>query len=622
MPGLTGFSTLAPASPEALRADLERMTRALCPRLFSAAAAREAGWRREEHLGAGLACRVEAHPGPLGASSGITTRRGLTLAFEGYLVGEGQVGAALREDLLDRFERRGLDCVADLSGSFQFLFQDGERTWLYADPLASRRLFYRHDPGTGTLAFAPEIEPLLALSVFGTPGSFRLDPANLVHLLSAGRCFAGGSPVAGVRQLLPGQGLSFQDGQPRSRRHASYRIEPREELEVTTAAVALEEALEEAILERWRMAERPAILLSGGYDSRYLFHTIAGAAAAAGGDPGRIRTVFWGEGLDRPGSDADIAERCARAAGTRHRAFEWRADSLPELFAASFRAQSGMTDYALSHADDVRILRQLVEDDGVDALFRGDEGFGPSGPAPESADEALASLFLDPATAVEGSEGWFTAGGAEYAAAHEEERRRAFEDLPLDPLLLSPHELRDTLYVRQRLPSLHHHLNYHKAHGLEMINPLLDGRVLAINRHLPSAARVNKTLFRRLFARRFARELEIPIATAGNGIDWPRALRRQPALAKFFAERLDALPPPLDRSFFLARLRDLLADRPLPPRPFPESSVRRRIPREKLLFRAVLIGEWARGEREGWMVGQKPARSKRPSRARREKLQG
>jgi asparagine synthetase B (glutamine-hydrolysing) len=555
MPGITALSAPSEISAATGLSAMER-------KLWSGAV----GLRRESWTGDGFACAVHTRR----ETSGVVARHGACLAFEGYLVDfpEGD-GRALPDRLLDGFLDHGPAFLERLNGSFQIVVhQDGE-TRVFADPTGSRRLFYTADERG--LFVAPEMGPLIDLR-----RGEKLDPANLVQFLVSGRFFAGQSLLPWVRQVLPGESLLWREGRLERRRHFLY--EASAGTERPGLLDELGNLIERVILRAAAGSESPVVLLSGGYDSRYIFHVLARSMD----DPRRLGSVLWGERMDVPGSDNHAAENVARRYGIQHLALPWRTEMLPEQFEEMFLAQSGMTEMVFTHSDELSIFSGLAGL-GFRSAWRGDEVFGPKGGKPDDTRAALATFSMGRANDVAGSGRWLLGGGAGWIADH----GAVIDDLvaaaPSDPS-----DLRDTIYGRERLPALLQHHNYHKLHFVEMINPFLDADLLRFWSALPRRCRVDKTLFREAYHTRIGDHLDVPIATRDNGADWPRALRASPALASWVRQKLSSLPEPLNRAFFLEQLDAVLQGTP-EPQSTPEKL---RVPAVRLVARAVVLGHW------------------------------
>jgi asparagine synthetase B (glutamine-hydrolysing) len=553
MPGITGLS--APAAASRLAA----MERELYP---------APGLRREAaQAGEGFACAVHARRD----ASGVLERNEVLLAFDGYAVDPAPAGPALLGWLLDGFLERGPAVFETLNGSFQAMVHDRGETWLFADPTASRRLFYT--AGEQGLFFAPEVAPLAGLG-----GGDWIDRANLVQFLMSGRFFAGQTLLPWVRQLLPGESLRWSGGRLERRRHFLYETAAEPAAERPELLDELGSLLERAVLRAWERSDDPVVLLSGGYDSRYILHVLARRAAASG----PLASVLWGQRMEEPGTDNAAACEVARRSGARHLSLPWQTETLGEQFEEMFLAQSGMTETVFTHSDELAILSSLAGR-GFRSVFRGDECFGPVGGEVGCARTALARVSMGRAADVPGSGRWLVGGGADWLAAHDEALESLLAEAPDDPS-----DLRDTLYGRERLPAMLHHLNYHKLHFVEMVNPFLDADVLRFWSSLPRGRRVDKTLLRESYHTHIGDHRDVPIATGGNGPDWTAALRRCPTLAAWVRESLSGLPEPLDRDWFLGRLDAVLHGDPEPPAP----QAAHCIPAFKQVARAMVLGRW------------------------------
>ena len=550
MPGITG----AAGTDGHLPVSLEKLSGALFPSSLPSLHRLET---------AGLRCLVSSSSPALGSIS----RDGVQLAFEGFLFDEPRQGQALLEALVARFLARGDDFVAGMNGMFQMVVQAGGRTRLYVDHVAARRLLYRQGPGW--LAFSPEVAPLAEL------GPARLDGANLVNFLANGRFFAGCTLLEPVKQLLPGEYLVWDGYALEHRRWHRHRLTAAEPFDAPEAMARLQEALRSAILRCWTRADRPGFQLTGGYDSRYIFLTVAEAVE----DTTRLQTVTWGEQPLLPGSDIQIAEALARRFRTRHLVFERRAERVRAHFDEMFDALSGMMDHAFLHAEELVFCRQLAREHGWRSLFRGDECFGLTGGGSATVPEALAQLSMRRAAGLAETGQWVEGGGAAWLEAQSDHVSGLVAQCPPEPL-----ELRDTLYAEERLASGLHHLNYFKSHYVDMFNPLLDAEVLRLAATFPAQWRLDKKLFKACCHQRFGATVDIPFADKGNAVDWAAAVRNSQDVAEFLREGLERLPAPLNRAYFLQKLAEArgpaAAKSPL------------RVSPEQLAIRAFVLGRW------------------------------
>jgi asparagine synthase (glutamine-hydrolysing) len=112
------------------------------------------------------------------------------------------------EVILALYERDGIDAFAQLRGMYAVGLWDGRRRMgvLARDGLGIKPLFYQETPAA--LYFASEAKAILAATGAGA----TLDESSL-HLLLNFRYLPGGrSLFRGIRQLAPGEVLSFQPG--------------------------------------------------------------------------------------------------------------------------------------------------------------------------------------------------------------------------------------------------------------------------------------------------------------------------------------------------------------------------------------------------------------------------
>jgi asparagine synthetase B (glutamine-hydrolysing) len=498
-------------------------------------------------------------------------RRGdLLVAYEGTPLGVAEDRVA--EAIADLFEREGWAFVRSLNGSFQVVVAQGDAVHVFVDHVASRQLFYASIEG-GALACAPEVAPLVALGADTRP-----DPANAVQFLANGRFFAGSTLLRGVAQLRPGEQLTWRGGAVERRFWSRYVLAPSENFDAGSTLSSLGTTLRRAIIDRFERADRPALLLSGGYDARFIFYTIARHI----GDGSGLHTVTWGATPAAHDSDVGVAARIATRFRTQHVSFERRVRDALTCFDEMFTAQSGMTQLVLTSADEITMSQRLHAELGRRSLFRGDECFGTSTPTNDDRESALRINGLARARDCVVRR-WFVGDGDAWQSACDDAVTALLADAPSAPCAL-----RDTLYFTERIGSFLQHLTYAKSHYVEVVAPLLDVGALRLWAGVPAVHRTTKRLFRELFQREFQDELAVtPIATHDNALDWATHLRTDPLVREFFQSRLEALPYPLERNYFVELLARWLVQ--------PEEGDRDTgIPVHWLLGRAVVLGEWLR----------------------------
>lgn len=205
------------------------------------------------------------------------------------------------------YEEHGPDFPLALRGMFAIAVWDGakERLVLARDRVGKKPLHYVTLPDGG-LAFASELKALLSL-----PGLRRqLDPVALDAYLALQYVPGSELGVGGIRRLLPGHVLVWEDG--RIRTSAFWRLEP------TPRNLADEDWLElvrttvTSAVRRRLVSDVPlGALLSGGIDSTI----VVGLMAQESTEPVRSFTVGV---RDARYDERGAARVAARAFGTIH----------------------------------------------------------------------------------------------------------------------------------------------------------------------------------------------------------------------------------------------------------------------------------------------------------------
>lgn len=497
----------------------------------------------------------------------LITEHGTTLAFEGDLVDVHLKGQERLQWLLNGYLELGTDFIVSLDGSFRLLVHQGGVTRIFSDALGSRPTFYAQC--TDGIGIAPETAPLLR-----NLADHSLDGANLIQFMLCGRFFAGQSPYQHLRQIPPGHMLEIDGAGHRLHRWWAYQLEPDDRIDKEDAVRELSTLLHASIMQRWERADNPAVLLSGGYDSRYIFNTLLQHYPAE-----QIQTVSWGEQPHLPGSDLVFAKAEAKRFGSPLHLFPYQLD-IPELFNTMFAAQSGMTDIVFSHVDEIPISTQLL-DKGIHSLFRGDEIFGMNGGEVHSQEAALQALALYSAQTAPDAKLWFTSQDPAWIRNHSAHRNH------LCGINKAPEEIRDQLYLTERLPACLHHISSHRAHYLETVNPLLDLKVINFWRLLPAIWREDKHLFRVCYHRNFGHH---QFASRSNGFNWRHLNPPTPHLLAFLHNEIDSLPIPFNQTYFIHALEQLKTQ-PMSPTLRKESGMIH-IPLARQVARAIILGRW------------------------------
>lgn len=219
---------------------------------------------------------------PLYSPSGKTC-----IVFNGEIYNYGELRVCLRgypfrthsdtEVIVALYETEGVEGWRRLRGMFAFALWDvpAGKGFLARDPLGIKPLFYQEE--NGVLSFASEAKGILACC-----GGTTLDLSALHRLLNFRYVTGEDSLFSGIRQLAPGNILSWMDGDSSLRVLAPF---------AESSPSCLAEAMETAV-QRHLVADVPVgCFLSGGIDSALVARLAAPHTAltsytlAVGDDP-------------------------------------------------------------------------------------------------------------------------------------------------------------------------------------------------------------------------------------------------------------------------------------------------------------------------------------------------
>ncbi len=514
----------------------------------------------------GISVCVQADAGRL-SSTGVSRRSDSMIAVEGFVLDRGPQGESLRLSMLDEFLSRGSECIREWRGSFRIAIHHDGTTWVINDHVGSR-------PWFKAVCADATCWSSSALPLADGIARRTLDGANALQFLAAGRFFAGGSPYRELRQMLPGHLHRFDE--------AGEHIEAWYRCDITGDHAGRDEEVlrdelkrlcDRAVLRHFHAAPAPSLMLSGGYDSRFLLNTLQDRI---GPDHG-VLTWLWCEHDDDPGSDLAWAKREAARLATpfHHLPAQGR---VAERFAEMFDAQSGMTEQVFTHTDERAGCRRMALEFGRRTLLRADECFGPDGAPMRDREEALAKCGV-PAVGPDAALLW--AGKIGMHWREEREHHRQY----LAAMADHPDDLRDTLYRIERLPALQAHLHSHRRPWLETHNPFLDQELLAFLSGLPASMRTDKRLFRRCFHHAFPTD---GFATKpGTGFDWHRLDDPRSPARQRIVDGIRMLPPPFMRDWLIDHFDNAIRHRWLS-NPFSPDQP----PPLRLAIRACILGHW------------------------------
>ena len=237
-----------------------------------------------------------AQPMALGANEAVISFNGEIYNFaelrsELVACGRSFRGTSDTEVMLHAYAEWGLPGLKRLEGIFAFALWDPGRKMLLLmrDRFGVKPLFF--SANGSRLAFGSEIKTVLAAGGVDT----RIDDQSFSEYLWYGNAYEDRTIYRGVRSLLPGHCLLFENG--RQRIETWWRLEDWIQPEgfrgsEAEAAIAVRDALDGAV-RRQLVADVPvSLFLSGGIDSS----AIAAAAMSVQDQPLRSYTVHFDVG--------------------------------------------------------------------------------------------------------------------------------------------------------------------------------------------------------------------------------------------------------------------------------------------------------------------------------------
>jgi hypothetical protein len=485
---------------------------------------------------------------------------GVTVLFDGYLTAvAGPDGESLRgrqgaEVVADLYRRHGVAFLPWLRGSFAGLIIDGkaDSVLLFTDRAGSRPLFVR--PLKSGIAIAPRVRFLA-----------RLEPERpLVNARAVGEfllrgCFYGDDTLfEGIAKIGQAEVVKLSPGALMREKYWRPGFVSADRRSEDDLIDEFDDRIRTGVRRLASVAQRPALLLSGGVDSRIML------AALLQERIGAIAAVSYAvAGTD--GDDHLIARSLAEEHGLAHETYLIRPEDFvgaaaKEVLAADGRVQ--MIDAPSSRWEHIGA--------SFDAMWIGDECFGWKGDA-TSPGEALDLV------------GWWNLNMAQRVADWlrpavklriREEISSVRQRLAEDPRGLSPNDLKDTLYFSQRMGNLLNGYHARRLNVCEQLRPFLDEDLIDFVARLPNALRIDKALavklmqrkYPALHARPYARKTSVPWRPP----QFAKLMASDPELARFVVEglgrRLDVrLQGLIDEARLQAALAAIVAGARLPP---------------------------------------------------------
>jgi asparagine synthetase B (glutamine-hydrolysing) len=467
-------------------------------------------------------------------SAGYEERKILVI-FEGEFLNKQHSNKEIAKNLYKQYVKYGEHFVKELRGSFQIVVIDEreieKKVLIYSDHIASRQMFYTIV--NDNIIFSPDIEPMIDNMERKTANEMAM-----VNFLISGHFPAGHTAINEIKVIGPGEYLSIKNGYVKKRKYFNFKITPDEKIDTYEAIKELDTVLKDRIIEYWSTSKDPAILLSGGYDSQFIFYTIADSVE----DTSKLVTVTWGQNPNKRFADMDVARRTAKRFKTKHIEIVKNIDNWESEYNEMFIAQNGMTDSSFYHANELSVCKKLYNRWGIRSIIRGDECLG-YGPDVNSVQSALKTNSMSLPEYVKGINRWFV------KEKNIIEKYHIFMNLLVEKYECQSYNcLKDTLDFYERQNMNRNPLNYYKLHYLDVFCPLIDTDVLKIFCKLPERFRNHKRLFKKILKEKIGDKLQI--AEYNNLTNWEKEIIESREIKDFFIQENRYLPEFLNRELF------------------------------------------------------------------------
>ncbi|MEM7294266.1 MAG: asparagine synthase-related protein, partial [Pseudomonadota bacterium] len=393
---------------------------------------------------------------------------------------------------------------------------------LVVDKRSAEPIYYRQ---LGNLLyFAPEAKALARLQ--GVSNSLNM--AAVGALLGHGHLLNHQSMFSGINRLGGGTELRIADGQCKLHVYWEYLpgIEARSESEAAQVA-ELGDLVEQSVIAATEGPEKTVVFLSGGYDSR----AILGSALKGSDTP--VSTVTWGMDETHPGTDGYVARELANRTGCEHVFLPRSVEHYGAWFEEANHLIDAQSDVAAHHPQEFQLMSQL-KSMGYRKVVRGDEAFGWRWRAYNTT-SAFGNVRVKPFKDVLRIGSFINREACnEIADANQAEFDRVWKRCSELP----PNIAKDHLYFNHRLQTYLGSASYYKQVLHQQINPLLSDEILAFMRRVPESLRVEKALFSRVVQTRYAKFLDVPIASEDGLEDWGELVYTDTPVRRYMAEQI------------------------------------------------------------------------------------
>jgi len=425
-----------------------------------------------------------------------TSDAGITVLFDGYLTAapakykpnehtNAELIASLYSELGESF-------LPDLRGSFVGVILDRKRNkaLIFNDRQGSRPLFKRTD-GKDTYCFAPQTRFLARV---GTPIHAVNSTAVGEYLIRG--CFYGTDTLfSGIYKIPQATLATVTRDKCEERQYWSLHYGPPFQSKEDELVEELDHLLQQATRRVLTAVSNPALLLSGGFDSRLMLAYLLSEGAML---PSFSYTV-----ADSAGDDHTIARQVANHVGIPHEIYsisisDYQSTSVKEAIAADGRVQiidapSNRWEYIGSQ---------------YSSMFIGDQCFGWKNHV-TTPDEALDMLGWYDMSVAPRIADWIRPTKLKEINKGIKEWRTRLIDYSADD---DANNIKDKLYYTERLSNMLNGFSARRLAVAEQARPLLDEDVIAFISRVPANLRLNKTLARKLMQTKFASLHTLPYA--------------------------------------------------------------------------------------------------------------
>lgn len=359
-------------------------------------------------------------------------------------------------------------------GTFALYRADSSTVEIITDMVASRTIWYYFDE---TVFLASSSQRAIVFFL----GTFLFNKAVIPWLLSTGALGPENSwdnrlkIVKGdsiVRLDRIGWKINLREGGCDFRKEEGSLAYHKEKL-----SLALRETMEGLDLDysKW------VLPLSGGYDSRGILYML--------NNTNSLRSITWGveKSQNEKLNDASIAKKLAEKFKLDHQYFLTDISDEPvELILKRYLINSeGRFDDFSAYIDGFRLWKELFET-GISGIIRGDEGFGWEY---VKSDMDVRMKLGIPVFSDYANMDTIAKYGIEDQEVPDWFLRNKGETMET---------WRDRLYHQYRLPYILASLNDNKLAYVEIINPLLTGKIIKAIRELPDELRTEKRIFKEI----------------------------------------------------------------------------------------------------------------------------